>query len=255
MRASGRSTLLTTRITGSLASSALRRTKRVWGSGPSLASTSSSTPSTIVSPRSTSPPKSAWPGVSTMLSFTPRWRTAVFFARIVMPFSRSRSIESMTRSSTSWLARNAPLCHSIASTSVVFPWSTCAMIATLRRSSLRAGMRCERVEGPLDRPPRAGYCRAMGCILALLALISPRLVLFLLAIFSDVLSRAYDSWVIPLIGFFVLPWTTLTYAAFWDWGAGHHVVGFEWFFVILAFLIDLGAYGQGRRARYGREAV
>ena len=101
MRASGRSTLLTTRITGSFASRALRRTKRVWGSGPSLASTSSSTPSTIVKPRSTSPPKSACPGVSTMFSFTPRWRTEVFFARIVMPFSRSRSIESMTRSATS----------------------------------------------------------------------------------------------------------------------------------------------------------
>ena len=46
---------------------ALRSTKRVWGMGPSTASTSSSTPSTIVRSRSTSPPKSAWPGVSTML--------------------------------------------------------------------------------------------------------------------------------------------------------------------------------------------
>ncbi len=59
LRASGRSTLLTTRITGSRASSALRSTKRVCGSGPSLASTSSRTPSTMVSARSTSPPKSA----------------------------------------------------------------------------------------------------------------------------------------------------------------------------------------------------
>jgi hypothetical protein len=89
----------------------------------------------------------------------------------------------------------------------------------------------------------------MGCILALLALISPRLVLFLLAIFSDTLSRAYDSWIIPVLGFFLLPWTTLTYAAFWDWGAGHHVVGIEWFFVALAFVIDLGAYVGGRAAR------
>ena len=89
----------------------------------------------------------------------------------------------------------------------------------------------------------------MGCFLALLALISPRLVLFILAIFSDTLSRAYDSWIVPLLGFFLLPWTTLAYAAFWDWGPGHHVTGFEWFFVILAFLIDLGSYGFGRRAR------
>ena len=89
----------------------------------------------------------------------------------------------------------------------------------------------------------------MGCFLALLALISPRLVLFLLWIFDDILSRAYDSWIIPLLGFFLLPWTTLTYAAFWDWGAGHHVVGIEWFFVALAFVIDLGAYVGGRAAR------
>ena len=52
-----------------------------------------------------------------------------------MPFSRSRSIESMTRSATSWFSRKAPDCHSIASTSVVLPWSTWATIATLRRSS------------------------------------------------------------------------------------------------------------------------
>ncbi len=42
-------------------------TNRVCGIGPSKASTSSSTESTIDSTRSTSPPKSAWPGVSTML--------------------------------------------------------------------------------------------------------------------------------------------------------------------------------------------
>lgn len=92
----------------------------------------------------------------------------------------------------------------------------------------------------------------MGCFLALLALISPRLVLFLLWIFGDLLSRAFNSWIIPLLGFFLLPWTTLAYAAFWDWGAGHHVVGFEWFFVVLAFFIDLGSYASGGRARSRR---
>src|SRR5207248_11102140 len=51
-----------------------------------------------------------------------------------MPFSRSRSIESMTRSAMSAPSRNAPDCQSIASTSVVLPWSTCATMATLRRS-------------------------------------------------------------------------------------------------------------------------
>ena len=135
MRASGRSTLLMTRMTGRFASSALRSTNLVCGSGPSDASTSSTTPSTMDRPRSTSPPKSAWPGVSMMLTVRPPCLTAVFFARIVMPFSRSRSLESMTRSSTWACAPNALDCHSIASTSVVLPWSTCATMATLRRSS------------------------------------------------------------------------------------------------------------------------
>ena len=57
-----------------------------------------------------------------------------------MPFSRSRSIVSRTRSATSWFVRNAPDSQSSASTSVVLPWSTCATIATLR-SSERVAMR------------------------------------------------------------------------------------------------------------------
>jgi hypothetical protein len=95
----------------------------------------------------------------------------------------------------------------------------------------------------------------VGCLLALLALISPRLVLFLLWIFDDVLSRAFDSWVVPLLGFFLLPWTTLAYVAFWDWGSGREVRGFEWFFVILAFVIDLGSYTQGYRTRETRDTA
>ena len=67
IRASGLSTLLTATITLWPSSSALPRTKRVWGIGPSAASTSRITPLTIFRIRSTSPPKSAWPGVSTIL--------------------------------------------------------------------------------------------------------------------------------------------------------------------------------------------
>src|SRR5262249_43759077 len=48
-----------------------------------------------------------------------------------MPRSRSRSLESITRSATASLARKMPLCLSMASTSVVLPWSTCAIMAML----------------------------------------------------------------------------------------------------------------------------
>lgn len=88
----------------------------------------------------------------------------------------------------------------------------------------------------------------MPCLVALLALISPRLALFVIWLFSDLLSSAFQSWLIPLIGFFVLPWTTLAYAGMWTLGI-RGVAGFEWFLVVLAFVVDLGSYVGGRRAR------
>ena len=54
-----------------------------------------------------------------------------------MPRSRSRSLESRIRSPWSWEARNWPDWRSIASTRVVLPWSTWAMMATFRMSSRR----------------------------------------------------------------------------------------------------------------------
>src|SRR6202008_3815343 len=57
---------------------------------------------------------------------------AVFLARMVMPRSRSSSFESITRSATCSLARKVPDWRSMASTSVVLPWSTWAMMAILR---------------------------------------------------------------------------------------------------------------------------
>ena len=132
VRASARSTLLTTTTGSRPSSSALRVTKRVCGMGPSAASTRIRTPSTMRRIRSTSPPKSAWPGVSTMLILTPFQWTAVFLARMVMPRSRSSGFESIARSCTAWLARKIPDWRNIWSTRVVLPWSTWAMMATLR---------------------------------------------------------------------------------------------------------------------------
>jgi hypothetical protein len=88
----------------------------------------------------------------------------------------------------------------------------------------------------------------MGCLVVLLAFISPRLALFAIFLFSDLLSRAFDSWFVPLLGFFLLPWTTLAYAVMWS-ASTNEVSGFEWFIVILAFLIDLGSWANRGRAR------
>ena len=129
--APSRSILLTTRIGASPAANAFCVTKRVCGIGPSTASTTSRTASTMERIRSTSPPKSAWPGVSTMLMRQPSYSTAVVFERIVMPRSRSSSLLSRARSAISVRA-SAAVCCSRRSTSVVLPWSTWATMATLR---------------------------------------------------------------------------------------------------------------------------
>lgn len=60
---------------------------------------------------------------------------AVFLDRIVMPFSRSSSFESIIKVPTASFLRKMLDCLSIPSTNVVLPWSTWAIIATLRISS------------------------------------------------------------------------------------------------------------------------
>ena len=88
----------------------------------------------------------------------------------------------------------------------------------------------------------------MGCFVLLFALISPRLALIATWLFSDVLERAYDAWLVPVIGFFLLPWTTLAWA--WMWDSGRTVEGLEWFLVGLAFVADLSSLaGSSRRGR------
>lgn len=89
----------------------------------------------------------------------------------------------------------------------------------------------------------------MPCLIALFALIGPRIALVFTAIFSDMISRAIDSWAVALLGFLFLPWTTLAYVVFYDVGSGREVRGFEWFLVGLAFLVDLSSYLGGRWAR------
>ena len=116
--------------------SALPSTNLVCGITPSSASTSRTQPSTMPRIRSTSPPKSACPGVSMMLMrvspAAPCHSTDVHLARMVIPRSRSWSLESMARSACASLARKMPDWASSWSTSVVLPWSTWAMMAMLR---------------------------------------------------------------------------------------------------------------------------
>ncbi len=84
----------------------------------------------------------------------------------------------------------------------------------------------------------------MGCLAAALVLAAPRFVMVVLWIFTGYLSRAYDGWILPLIGFFVLPTTTLAYAIAQNETNGLRSWGL--LLVILAALIDVGIWGKGR---------
>ena len=60
----------------------------------------------------------------------------------------------------------------------------------------------------------------MGCLLGLLGLITPRVVLVLLWVFTNYLSRAFHTFVWPFLGFIFLPTTTLAYAVAHELGLG-----------------------------------
>ena len=89
----------------------------------------------------------------------------------------------------------------------------------------------------------------MPCLIALFALIGPRVALVFTWIFSGMIGRAIDSWFVALLGFLFLPWTTLAYVVMYDVGPGLEVEGIEWFLVGLAFVVDIGSYVGGRSAR------
>lgn len=76
--------------------------------------------------------------------------------------------------------------------------------------------------------------------------IPPRVIILGFWIFSDLLGDAYDSWVVPTIGFFVAPSTTLAYALMWTISDG--VTGAQWLVVAAAALVDLALWGLIRRS-------
>ena len=85
----------------------------------------------------------------------------------------------------------------------------------------------------------------MGCLIVLFVLLLPRTIMVVLWLFSDYLSTAFGTWVWPLIGFFVLPTTTLAYAVAQNRYGGVRGVGLV--LVILGAPVDLGALGSGGR--------
>ncbi|MDD2858812.1 MAG: hypothetical protein PHU75_09080 [Candidatus Nanopelagicales bacterium] len=81
----------------------------------------------------------------------------------------------------------------------------------------------------------------MSCFLLVLGLLGPRLALLYAWIFTPRVTDAFSgSFLVPLLGFLLLPWTTLAYCAAWSLVGG--VTGIGWLVVVLGLLLDLGTY-------------
>jgi hypothetical protein len=91
-----------------------------------------------------------------------------------------------------------------------------------------------------------------GCLLALLGALSPRLALVLVWLLTNLVDRAFSSFVVPLLGLIFLPFTTLFYVLAYRPGVG--LSGLGWAVVVIGVLLDLGGYGSGGYAgrRRGR---
>jgi hypothetical protein len=80
----------------------------------------------------------------------------------------------------------------------------------------------------------------MACLFALLAVTAPRFAFLFLWIFTPLVDRAFNTFVGPLLGLAILPFTSIMYVALYTPGIG--VVGWEWLWIVLAFLVDIMSY-------------
>jgi hypothetical protein len=92
-----------------------------------------------------------------------------------------------------------------------------------------------------------------GCLVALAALLSPRLAIFLIWLFGDRMDYAFDSFWVGFIGFLFLPWTTLAWTIAYAPIQG--VTGFGWFVVVLGVIFDISSYTSASQARRARSAT
>jgi hypothetical protein len=86
------------------------------------------------------------------------------------------------------------------------------------------------------------------CCLGCLGLFAPRVVTVLLWIFTDLVDRAFSSFIWPLLGIIFLPFTTLFYVLVYS-VANHGPTGLGWVLVFIGLLLDLGSYSSGYRER------
>jgi hypothetical protein len=91
----------------------------------------------------------------------------------------------------------------------------------------------------------------MGCLFVLFAGAFPRLaVLFIWLARPVYFTAAFgDTIILPILGIVFLPFTTLMYALLWS---PTGLTGWDWFWLVLAAVIDIGHWGSSVYANRDR---
>ncbi len=88
----------------------------------------------------------------------------------------------------------------------------------------------------------------MPCCLVVIAILAfPRIVLVCMFLFSNYLERAYHGLLLPILGFFLLPLTTIAYA--WLMNTHRPIEGVNLVILIVAVVVDVGGIGGGAMRR------
>ncbi|MET1231663.1 MAG: hypothetical protein ABWY52_02285 [Candidatus Limnocylindrales bacterium] len=89
----------------------------------------------------------------------------------------------------------------------------------------------------------------MCCLLGILAILGPRAAILVWWIADQARwNLAFENFLVPLLGFIFLPWVTLAYVLVYPGG----VEGFDWIWLGLALLIDVGSWFGGGWKNRGR---
>ncbi len=94
----------------------------------------------------------------------------------------------------------------------------------------------------------------MGCIFILLALLAPRVTMVFIWFLTDWFARVFQTWLWPVLGFILLPYTTLAYMVAMITNPGQ--VNDLWLVIIaVAAVVDIAHWGGGYRYRRHRHVI
>lgn len=83
----------------------------------------------------------------------------------------------------------------------------------------------------------------MGCLFVLLGAFAPRLAVLIVWLARPAMvSAAFDTWIVPLLGLIFLPFTTLIFLILYTPGVG--LSGFDWVWLLAAVVVDVTNLGK-----------